>query len=293
MKRAFDFCLTAAILTVGLLPLAMVALLVKLTSKGPVLYWAERIGRNNRIFRMPKFRTMRVNTPEVASHLLTDPDQWLTPIGNLLRRSSLDELPQLWSILKGDMSLVGPRPALHNQHDLIALRAWHGVHQLLPGLTGWAQINGRDESSIADKIRFDADYLQRQSFWFDLKTIFLTFFQVLYGKGADVPHELRGDSEGAVPAEAFLYSASVWIGLGEHERAIADCDRAVRLEPDNPLAFKSRGDCHAAKGEVQEALADYDVAIALDPNFKTAIRCRATLIDHPRNGNDRNLRKIA
>ncbi len=160
-------------------PLLLVALAVRWTSAGPVIYWSDRIGRHNRIFRMPKFRTMRTDAPEVASHLLQDPNAWLTPIGSFLRRSSLDELPQLWSILKGDMSIVGPRPALFNQHDLIELRTQHGVHELTPGLTGWAQINGRDHLGIPEKVRMDAEYLARQSLRFDLYIIWRTFLIVL------------------------------------------------------------------------------------------------------------------
>lgn len=168
------------------MPAIFVALAVRLTSPGPVIYWSDRVGRHNRIFRMPKFRTMRIDTPEVASHLLQDPDAWLTPIGAFLRRSSLDELPQLWSILKGDMSIVGPRPALFNQDDLIELRTLHGVHQLAPGLTGWAQVNGRDTLHIADKVRYDADYLARQSLGFDFYIIWRTALLVV--ARVDVSH---------------------------------------------------------------------------------------------------------
>ncbi len=156
----------------------IVALLVKTTSKGPFLYWSDRVGKDNSIFHMPKFRTMRIDTPAVATHLLSDPDQFLTPIGPFLRRSSLDELPQLWSVLKGDMSFVGPRPALFNQDDLIALRTERGVHRLIPGITGWAQINGRDDIPIPKKVEFDEYYLHHCSFWFDLKILVLTFFKV-------------------------------------------------------------------------------------------------------------------
>ena len=168
MKRLFDLVLSALGIIVLALPLLMVALAVKLTSPGPVLYWSDRVGRHNRIFRMPKFRSMRTDTPAVATHLLQDPDAWLTPIGAFLRKTSLDELPQLWSILAGDMSIVGPRPALFNQDDLIALRSERGVHELAPGLTGWAQVNGRDELPIPRKVELDAEYLRRRSFLFDL-----------------------------------------------------------------------------------------------------------------------------
>jgi O-antigen biosynthesis protein WbqP len=183
MKRSLDVFVAVFAGLLLLVPIGLIALLVRSTSPGPALYWSDRIGRNNRIFKMPKFRSMRLDTPAVATHLLSDPDQFLTPVGPFLRKSSLDELPQLWSILKGDMSLVGPRPALYNQHDLIALRSRVGVDRLVPGLTGWAQINGRDELPIADKVRLDAEYLKRQSFVFDLKIIFLTAWRVLHRDG--------------------------------------------------------------------------------------------------------------
>jgi O-antigen biosynthesis protein WbqP len=179
MKRAFDLLLALLALCVLALPLVLVALVVLLTSPGPALHWSPRVGRHNRIFKMPKFRSMRIDTPSVATHLLHDPAQWLTPIGSLIRKSSLDELPQLWSILIGDMSFVGPRPALFNQNDLIALRHEKGVHELLPGLTGWAQVNGRDELPIAQKVQLDAEYLQRRSFSFDLKILWMTVLKVL------------------------------------------------------------------------------------------------------------------
>lgn len=164
-------------------PVLLVALAVRLTSAGPVIYWSDRVGRHNQLFKMPKFRSMHVGTPAVATHLLTDPDAWLTPIGSFLRKNSLDELPQLWSILVGDMSFVGPRPALFNQHDLIALRTEQGVHVLLPGLTGWAQINGRDELPIPDKVKLDVAYLQRQSLAFDGRILWLTLVKVLRRDG--------------------------------------------------------------------------------------------------------------
>ena len=159
------------------------AMAVKLTSPGPTLYWSDRVGKDNLIFKMPKFRTMRTDTPAVATHLLGNPDQWLTPIGKFLRKSSLDELPQLWSIINGDMSIVGPRPALFNQYDLIALRTEKGVHKLTPGLTGWAQINGRDELPIPVKVAFDEYYLNQRSFLLDLRIIFLTFVKVIRSEG--------------------------------------------------------------------------------------------------------------
>ena len=183
MKRLFDVvlgCLAALVLFV---PVLLVAVAVRLTSKGPALYWSDRVGRNNVIFKMPKFRSMRVGTPAVATHLLADASSHLTPIGSFLRKSSLDELPQLWSILVGDMSFVGPRPALSNQQDLIALRTEQGVHTLGPGLTGWAQVNGRDELPIPEKVKLDVAYLQRQSLWFDIRILWLTFVKVLKRDG--------------------------------------------------------------------------------------------------------------
>jgi O-antigen biosynthesis protein WbqP len=183
MKRVFDLAL-ALILSVFLsFLIILVAICVKVTSKGPVIYWSDRVGRSNTIFKMPKFRTMRVDTPALATHLLTNPEQFLTPVGSFLRRSSLDELPQLWSIIKGDMSFVGPRPALFNQDDLIALRKQRGVDNLLPGLTGWAQINGRDELPIPQKVDLDTQYLQRRSFGFDLCIIWMTLIKVLRRDG--------------------------------------------------------------------------------------------------------------
>jgi O-antigen biosynthesis protein WbqP len=178
-KRLFDGCLALCALPLLALPVLLIALLVRLSSKGAVLYWSDRVGRNNRLFRMPKFRTMRMNTPAVATHLLVNPDGYLTPIGGFLRKSSLDELPQLWNILKGEMSFVGPRPALFNQDDLIALRTAAGVHGCMPGLTGWAQVNGRDELPIPEKVALDAEYVRRQSLGFDLYILWRTFVKVL------------------------------------------------------------------------------------------------------------------
>lgn len=183
MKRTFDLLLAIPIFLGTLLPLLLVALAVKISSRGPVLYWSTRIGRDNQPFRMPKFRSMRVDTPVVATHLLQDPEAWLTPIGRFLRRSSLDELPQLWCILRGDMSFVGPRPALYNQDDLIALRTARGVHRLVPGLTGWAQVNGRDELPVPVKVEFDAWYLEHQSLSLDLRILMLTARKVLRADG--------------------------------------------------------------------------------------------------------------
>ena len=183
IKRIFDLCLALVAALILVFPFLLVWLLVRLTSKGSALYWSDRVGQNNVIFKMPKFRSMRVDTPAVATHLLNNPEQFLTPIGSFLRKSSLDELPQLLSIIKGDMSFVGPRPALFNQDDLIALRTQYGVDVLVPGLTGWAQINGRDELPIPDKVKLDVAYMQRQSLWFDLKIIVLTFVKVLRRDG--------------------------------------------------------------------------------------------------------------
>jgi O-antigen biosynthesis protein WbqP len=183
MKRSFDLLLALAAAALLALPIAAIAVAVRLTSPGPALYWSNRIGRHNRVFRMPKFRSMRTDTPAVATHLLDDPARWLTPIGPFLRKTSLDELPQLWSILKGDMSFVGPRPALFNQDDLIALRTEAGVHELVPGLTGWAQINGRDELPIPQKVALDIEYLRRRSLAFDLRILWLTAVKVLRREG--------------------------------------------------------------------------------------------------------------
>lgn len=183
MKRIFDLVLAGVAALLLMVPLLLLAIAVRLTSKGPVLYWSDRVGRNNEIFKMPKFRSMQLGTPAVATHLLVDVTSHLTPIGSLLRKSSLDELPQLWSILKGDMSFVGPRPALFNQQDLIDLRTAQGVHSLMPGLTGWAQVNGRDELPIPEKVNLDVAYLQRQSLWFDVHILWLTFVKVLLRDG--------------------------------------------------------------------------------------------------------------
>ena len=183
MKRFFDWALSMMLLALFSVPMLLVGLLVKLTSPGPVLYWSDRVGVNNNIFGMPKFRTMLIDTPAVATHLLTDPDRFLTPIGKFLRKSSLDELPQLLSILRGDMSFVGPRPALFNQDDLIQLRTQKGVHALTPGLTGWAQINGRDELPIPVKVEYDEHYLKNRSLALDLRIIFLTALKVVRSEG--------------------------------------------------------------------------------------------------------------
>jgi O-antigen biosynthesis protein WbqP len=183
LKRLFDLILLIVAVLVLSAPLILVALAVRITSVGPVLYWSERVGRNNKLFKMPKFRSMLVTTPVVATHLLVDPKSYLTPIGNFLRKSSLDELPQLWCILKGDMSFIGPRPALFNQYDLIELRTQLGVHELLPGLTGWAQVNGRDELLIPQKVALDVEYLLNRSFVFDIKILWITFLKVVQRDG--------------------------------------------------------------------------------------------------------------
>jgi O-antigen biosynthesis protein WbqP len=183
MKRLFDLILALVVLSILLLPILIVAVFVRLTSMGPALYWSDRVGQHNIVFRMPKFRSMKIDTPAIATHLLPDPESVLTPIGNFLRKSSLDELPQIWSILKGDMSFVGPRPALFNQDDLMVLRTGKGVHVLMPGLTGWAQINGRDELPIPEKVALDVEYKEKQSFMFDLKILWLTFLKVIKRDG--------------------------------------------------------------------------------------------------------------
>jgi O-antigen biosynthesis protein WbqP len=183
LKRIFDFVMGLLLLIVLLIPMLLIAFGVRATSKGSVLYWSDRVGCGNENFRMPKFRTMRLDTPAVATHLIGNPEDHLSPIGGLLRRTSLDELPQLWSIIKGDMSFVGPRPALFNQDDLIALRTEKGVNKLMPGLTGWAQVNGRDELPIPEKVALDVVYLERQSFWFDFKILWMTMLKVLVRDG--------------------------------------------------------------------------------------------------------------
>jgi O-antigen biosynthesis protein WbqP len=183
MKRLFDFAVSGLALLLLGLPMLAIAVLVRASSRGPAIYWSQRVGVNNRLFAMPKFRTMRIDTPEVATHLLADPRRWTTPIGRVLRRLSLDELPQLWSVFRGDMTLVGPRPALHSQADLIAMRTSVGVHRLKPGVTGWAQVNGRDALSLEDKIKFDWQYLKRRSFRFDLYVLAATVAPVLTGRG--------------------------------------------------------------------------------------------------------------
>jgi len=183
MKRTFDLVISFLTLAIFFPLIILIAVIVKLTSKGPALYWSSRVGRQSAIFSMPKFRTMQIGTPAVATHLLANSGQYLTSIGSFLRKSSLDELPQLWSILIGDMSFVGPRPALFNQDDLIALRTQYGVDRLVPGLTGWAQVNGRDELTIPVKVQYEVEYLKKQSFWFDLKILGLTFLKVVRRTG--------------------------------------------------------------------------------------------------------------
>ena len=183
MKRIFDLAMAGFLLCFLSVPIFVVGLIIKLNSEGPALYWSDRIGKDNTIFRMPKFRTMRVGTPEVASHLLTSSDQYLTSVGKILRKFSLDELPQLVSVLKGDMSFVGPRPALYNQDDLVELRTKKGIHKLVPGITGWAQVNGRDDLPISVKVEFDEYYLKHRSVVFDLRTLFLTFSSVVVSRG--------------------------------------------------------------------------------------------------------------
>lgn len=182
-KRTFDVMFSLLLIALLSLPLLILALLLKTTSRGPVLHWSSRIGKNNKLFRMPKFRSMRIDVPQLPTHLLTDPVVYLTPIGSFLRWTSLDELPQLFSILAGDLSLVGPRPALFNQDDLVAQRTERGIHELVPGLTGWAQVNGRDELPIPIKVRFDFEYMQQQSFKFDLWIIGMTVVKVLRSEG--------------------------------------------------------------------------------------------------------------
>ena len=183
MKRIFDLFTGVTLLVLLVAPMLLISISIRLSSKGSILYWSDRVGKNNKIFKMPKFRSMLIDTPAVATHLLDNPDAYLSPIGGFLRSTSLDELPQLFSVLKGDMSFVGPRPALYNQDELIALRTEKGVNKLLPGITGWAQVNGRDELSIADKVALDVEYLNRQSFWFDIKILWMTFLKVVSRDG--------------------------------------------------------------------------------------------------------------
>jgi O-antigen biosynthesis protein WbqP len=183
MKRIFDLLFAVFMITLLLFPMVILAILIVLTSEGAILYWSDRIGCNNKLFKMPKFRTMSISAPVVATHLLKNPSQHLTPIGSLMRKTSLDEIPQLWSILIGDMSFVGPRPALFNQYDLIKLRTSRGIHHLTPGLTGWAQVNGRDDLSISKKVNFDEEYLKKKSFIFDLKILYLTFIKIIQREG--------------------------------------------------------------------------------------------------------------
>lgn len=183
MKRFFDITLVTSLIFALAFPMLLIAIVIRITSKGPVLYWSDRVGISNKIFRMPKFRTMILNTPEVATHLLTNPSEYLSPIGSFLRRTSLDELPQLFSILKGDMSFVGPRPALFNQIDLIELRKENNLDQILPGLTGWAQINGRDDLSIEEKVSLEVEYMFKKSFWLDMQIIWMTIIKVVWRKG--------------------------------------------------------------------------------------------------------------
>ena len=183
LKRIFDLALAGFLLCFLSVPIFIVGLMVKLTSKGPVLYWSDRVGKNNVIFKMPKFRSMRIDTPAVATHLMKNPDAYLTPIGSFLRKFSLDELPQLWSILKGDISFVGPRPALYNQDDLVGLRTGKGIHKLIPGITGWAQVNGRDELPIPVKVEFDEYYLKNRSFALDFKILWMTVVKVVRREG--------------------------------------------------------------------------------------------------------------
>lgn len=183
MKRVFDLFFSLVLIIPISVITMIIGIIIKISSRGPVLYWSDRIGKDNVVFKMPKFRSMLIDAPDVATHLLNNPDTYLSPIGSFLRRSSLDELPQLFSVLKGDMSFVGPRPALFNQDDLIALRTEKGVDKLLPGITGWAQINGRDELSIPDKVTLDVEYLNQQSFWFDIKILWMTFLKVIKRDG--------------------------------------------------------------------------------------------------------------
>ena len=183
MKRLFDFILALFLILLLMVPMIIITIIIKLTSRGAAIHWSERVGKNNVVFKMPKFRSMKIETPDLATHLLKDSSSTLTPVGSFLREYSLDEIPQLWSIIKGDMSFVGPRPALFNQDDLIKLRSTYGIEKILPGLTGWAQVNGRDDLPITEKVQKDVEYLQRHSFLFDLKILWLTFLKVIKKDG--------------------------------------------------------------------------------------------------------------
>ena len=274
MKRLLDLLLAVAAAGVATGPMLLIAIAIKVTSRGPILYWSDRIGRNNMIFRMPKFRTMRTDAPQVASHLLDKPEAWLTPLGNFLRRTSLDELPQIWSILKGDMTLVGPRPALYNQHDLVELRTRHGIHSLVPGLTGWAQINGRDELPIPLKVELDTYYLRHQSFAFDLRILFLTAWKVILREGTTVPGSLRTPSQANTLARILAESGEIWFRQRDYDRAISDLSQALSLLPTAAL-FNQRGKAWAAKGRMNEAITDFSQALELDPEFAEAFFNRA------------------
>ena len=183
MKRLFDFILALFLILLLMVPMIIITIVIKLNSRGASIHWSNRVGKNNVVFKMPKFRSMKIDTPALATHLLKDSNSTLTPVGSFLRKYSLDEIPQLWSILKGDMSFVGPRPALFNQNNLINLRSTYGVDKILPGLTGWAQVNGRDDLPIIDKVNKDVEYLQKHSFLFDLKILWLTFLKVVKKDG--------------------------------------------------------------------------------------------------------------
>ena len=183
MKRLFDFILALFLILLLMVPMIIITIVIMLTSRGAAIHWSERVGKNNVVFKMPKFRSMKIETPDLATHLLKDSSSTLTPVGSFLREYSLDEIPQLWSIIKGDMSFVGPRPALFNQDDLIKLRSTYGIEKILPGLTGWAQVNGRDDLPITEKVQKDVEYLQRHSFLFDLKILWLTFLKVIKKDG--------------------------------------------------------------------------------------------------------------
>jgi len=277
MKRACDLWLSVVLSVLLGLPLLAIALSIKLTSAGPVLYWSDRVGRGNSIFKMPKFRTMRSDTPQVASHLLAHSESWLTPIGSLLRRSSLDELPQLWSVFKGNMSLVGPRPALYNQHDLIAIRTELEVHRLTPGLTGWAQINGRDELPVPIKADYDAYYLEHRSLLLDLRILFLTFWKVFRREGTAVPgHILGADSPSGV-AQALVESANASMAKSDPQRALDDYSQALRLDPSDGLVYNLRGNAWLAQGDEEKALADFNEAIQRKPQLAIAYHNRASL----------------
>lgn len=293
VKRGLDILMSLLGAVCLFIPLTVIALAVKLTSRGPILYWSDRVGRENRLFRMPKFRTMRTDTPQLASHLLANAEQWMTPMGGVLRKFSLDELPQIWSVLKGDMSVVGPRPALYNQHDLVEIRTELGVQRLTPGLTGWAQINGRDELPIAVKAKLDEYYLNNWSPWFDFKIILLTIWKSLRGESTKVPEGLLGARATSEMCHALLESGRTLHERGEFARAVDDFSQAIRLSPTHLEAHLARSEAFASMGEYDRSISDLSRVIELDPSsavghFRRA-RAWSLLGEHSRADTDHEI----